>query len=325
MARGLTNGHIVTEAGWTHRLAPCNSLRSTMTRLEWDDLRFVLAIAESGTLSGAAASIGVSHPTLSRRLRRIEERLGTRLFDRTPPRFRITPAGEEMRLLAMRVRVDIGDLERRIGDMDSGADGTVRLTAPDAVAEYLLTDLLAELSRELVGLTIDLLISNDVLSLAQRSADLALRIAASPSESLVGRRIGTVAFAIYAATDPSESGTDGQSCGAPWVGFDSELACTELGRWVAANVVETDIRLRANTLVGAAHAVRSGIGRGLLPCFVGESIPNLRRVGAPLPELSSPLWLLAHADIAPVPRVRRASAALGAKLARSAPLLAGAG
>lgn len=301
---------------------------STATVLNWDDLRIVLAIAEHGTLSGAAARLRISHPTLSRRLRRIERRLGTRLFERTPSSLRLTAAGEDMRQLALRLRDDIAALERRIGGRDTGPGGPVRLTAPDAVSEYLLPGILAELCREHAGLTIDLVVSNEVLSLAQRSADIALRVTASPTESLRGRHVGTVAMAVYAARNLPVSEILGETSGAfsgiPWVGFDAALACSGPGTWVAHNIPESDIRFRANTLLGAAQAVRSGIGCGLLPCFVGGSIPDLVRIGAPLPALSLPLWLLVHPEMARLPRIRRACDALAAKLKQAAPLLTGA-
>lgn len=295
----------------------------TTTILNWDDLRIVLAIAEHGTLSGAAARLRISHPTLSRRLQRIERRLGTRLFERTPSSLRLTAAGEDMRQLALRLRDDIAALERRIGGRDTGPGGSIRLTAPDAVSEYLLPGILAELCGEHTGLTVDLIVSNLVLSLAQRAADIALRITDSPAETLRGRRVGTVAMAIYAARNLPVPETLGTLSGIPWVGFDAALACSGPGSWVAHNVAENDIRLRANTLLGAAQAVRSGIGCGVLPCFVGGSIPELVRIGAPLPALSVPLWLLVHPEMARLPRIRRACDALAAKLRDAAPLLTG--
>jgi len=300
-----------------------SSQASTTTVLNWDDLRIVLAIAEHGTLSGAATRLRISHPTLSRRLRQIERRLGTRLFERTPSSLRLTAPGEDMRQLALRLRDDIAALERRIGGRDTGPDGPIRLTAPDAVSEYLLPGILAEIYREHAGLIIELVVSNQVLSLAQRSADIALRITNSPDESLRGRRVGTVAMAVYAARTLPVPETSGTFTGITWVGFDAALACSGPGTWVTQNIAESDIRFRANTLLGAAQAVRSGIGCGLLPCFVGGSLPDLVRLGAPLPALSVPLWLLVHPEMARLPRIRRASDALAAKLKQAAPLLTG--
>lgn len=293
------------------------------TILNWDDLRIILAIAEQGTLSGAAAHLRISHPTLSRRLRRIEHRLGTRLFERTPGSLRLTAPGEEIKALALRMREEICALEQRIGRLDTNPDGAIHLTAPDALSEYVLPDILAELCSENPGLTVDLVVSNQVLPLAQRAADIALRITSSPTETLRGRRVGTIAMAIYAARGLPVPESLGNLAGVPWVGFDASLACSGPGTWVARNIAESDIRFRANTLLGAAQAVRSGIGCGVLPCFVGGSITDLVRIGAPLPELSLPLWLLVHPEMARLPRIRRASDALAEKLKRAAPLLTG--
>lgn len=297
---------------------------STATVVNWDDLRIVLAIADHGTLSGAAARLRISHPTLSRRLRQIERRLGTRLFERTPSSLRLTAAGDDMRELALRMRDEIAALEHRIGGRDTGSGGPIRLTAPDAVSEYLLPGVLAELCKEHEGLIIELVVSNQVLSLAQRAADIALRITDRPTETLRGRRVGTVAMAVYAARNLPVPETMGTFNGIPWVGFDAALACSGPGTWVARNIPESDIRFRANTLLGAAQAVRAGIGYGLLPCFVGGTIPDLVRVGAPIPTLAQPLWLLVHPEIAGLPRIRRACDVLAAKLRQAAPLLTGA-
>lgn len=298
-------------------------MSSRSTALNWDDLRFILAIAEQGTLSAAAASLRISHPTLSRRLRQIEKRLGSRLFDRTPANLRLTAAGLEVQQLALRMRDDIAELERRISGRDTDGRGPIRLTAPDAVAEYLLPGILAELCKEQPELTMELVVSNQVLSLAQRSADIALRITHSPTESLTGRRVGTVAMAVYAARNLPAPKTVDRLTDLPWVGFDEALACSGPGTWMTQHIPDRDIRFRANTLLGAAQAVRGGIGYGLLPCFVGGAIPELQRIGAPLPNLSQPLWLLVHPEIARLPRIRRACEGLAKKITLAKPLLIG--
>lgn len=297
---------------------------SRTSAFDWDDLRIALAIMESGTLSGAAVSLHVSHPTLSRRLQLIEQRLGTRLFERTPSGLRPTEAGEEVRVLALHVRDEIAGLERRVSGRDDGHDGAVRVTAPDAVSEYLLPGVLAAVCRTHVGLQLELHVSNDVVSLARREADIALRVTRAPQETLRGREVGSVAMAVYAPrqlVEETEASTPPARL--PWVGFDSGLACSAPGGWLARNVAPDEVRFRANTLLGAAQAARAGIGCAVLPCFVGGSIPELVRLGSPLEELAQPLWLLMHEDVARVPRMRRASAALSEEIARSSRLMSG--
>lgn len=299
-------------------------IMSRTSAFEWDDLRIALAIMESGTLSGAAATLHVSHPTLSRRLQLMERRLGTRLFERTSGGLRPTEAGEEVRVLALRFRDEIASLERRVCGRDDGHDGPVRVTAPDAVSEYLLPGVLAAVCRTHVGLQLELHVSNDVVSLARREADIALRVTRAPQETLRGREVGTVAMAVYAPRQLTEAGeASAPSIRLPWVGFDAGLACSAPGIWLASNVAPEEVRFRANTLLGAAQAARAGIGCAVLPCFVGGSIPELVRLGPPLDELAQPLWLLMHEDVARVPRMRRASAALSEEIARSSQLMSG--
>ena len=168
--------------------------------LDWDDLRLALAIAESGTLSGAAASLHLSHPTLSRRLQLMEQRLGTRLFERTPGGLQPTQAGEEVKALAVRWRDEMAELERRVSGRDDGQDGPVRLTAPDAVSEYLLPGVLAAVCRTQVGLQLELKVSNEVISLARREADLSLRYAEPETRDLVAEPLGEIEFALYGAS-----------------------------------------------------------------------------------------------------------------------------
>jgi DNA-binding transcriptional LysR family regulator len=292
--------------------------------LDWDDLRIALCVAESGTLSGAAAKLQMSHPTLSRRLQLIEQRLGTRLFERTSHGYQPTEAGEEVRSLALRLRDEIAALERRVGGRDDSRDGPVRVTAPDAISEYLLPGVLAAVCQSHAGLQIDLRVSNEVLSLARREADIALRVTASPQETLRGREVGVVAMAIYASRHlATAAGAGSPKARLPWIGFDATLACSAPGGWLARNVAAEDVRFRANTILSAAQAARAGIGCAVLPCFVGGAIPELVRLGPPLDGLAQPLWLLMHADVARVPRMRRASAALADEIKKTAHLMSG--
>ncbi|MEN2976097.1 LysR family transcriptional regulator [Tistrella bauzanensis] len=297
-------------------------MASSATGLNWDDLRLVLAVAEHGTLSAAAVALRISHPTLSRRCRLVEDRLGVRLFERMPGGWTLTDAGEDMCVLALRMRGDIAALEERIAGRDDNLHGSVRLTAPDAVSDHLLPAILADLCRELPRITIDLVVNNQTLPLARRSADIALRVTNSPDPALKGRRVGTIAMAVHAEAALAARHAD--PVDGPWVGYDDALACSGPGAWITAELPPDAIRFRANTLPGAAQAIRAGIGFGLLPCFVGAALPDVVRVAPPVPELSTELWLLVHPQMARVPpRVRAVGDALAGALKALAPRLSG--
>jgi DNA-binding transcriptional LysR family regulator len=133
-------------------------------------------------------------------------------------------------------------------------------------------------------------------------------------------------MAVYGAgslVQPQRADGEDPTRGLPWVGFDGGLACAGPGRWMDRHVAEAALRLRSNTLLGAAQAVRAGIGCAVLPCFVGAALPGVLRLGPVLEELAQPLWLLVHPDLAGRPRIRRALDALAARLSAAAPLLCG--
>jgi len=280
--------------------------------LAWDDLRLILAVADAGSLAAAAAVLGISHPTVSRRLRDAERRLGCRLIETGTQRTILTAAGEEALALARRMASEIAELERRLLGRDDGETGLVRLTAPDAVAEYLLSRVLRKVAAAAPGITVELLVSNQLLSLAQREADIAVRVTDRPDPVLKGRQIGSVGMAVYGhrslapAAAPFAAG--------PWVGFEAGLACSAPGKWLEREVSPTQIRFSANTLLGATKAVAQGIGVGVLPCFVGSTLPDVVRLTPPIAELETGLWLLVHPEIADLPRMRRVREALAAEI-----------
>lgn len=295
-----------------------------LTIENWDDLRMVLAVAEHGTLGAAAQALRISHPTLTRRIKHIEHRLGMPLFERGPKAMQLTEAGLDMHALAERWRGEIVELERRLAGRDHRPAGPVRITAPDAVAEYILPDILAAFNRENPRIVIELDVSSNVLSLQQRAADIAIRITDQPDTSLIGRRIGTVGMAAYAERSLADSLERGLE---PWIGYDGGLACHKPGLWVASNIPDERIAFRSNTLLGIIRAVRSGLGLAILPCFVGDADPQLVRIGERLPELDIGLWLLADRATAEIPRMRatldglaRGLTAVRGRLAGDAPL-----
>src|ERR1700754_2651604 len=165
--------------------------------LSWDDFRYVKAIADSRSLAGAAAALGVNHSTVFRRLDQIEKRLGSRLFERGRAGYALTPSGEEMVELADRVGDDITSFERKITGRDLRPSGELRITCSDTVLIHLLTDVLADFRRAYPEIVIDVVVSNAMLNLSKRDADIAVRAAYQLPESLASHRVTRIAWAAY--------------------------------------------------------------------------------------------------------------------------------
>lgn len=264
------------------------------------DLRTLLAIAREGSLAGAARRLKVNHSTVFRRLGAIEARLETRLFERQDGSYVTTAAGEDLLRTAERVEAEVEGLERRLSGRDLRLTGSLRLTAPDDLAEVMVMPALVEFRARYPDITVELVIDNRMLNLTRREADVALRPTRQPPETLAGRRVATLASAVYTA-----AGTHSAAAGAPsWIAWEEGAGPPAAAAWLAARVEGQAIGYRSNSLLNQASAVRAGLGRAVLPCFLGDSDAGLRRVAPPPPELTTELWLLTHPDLQRTARIR---------------------
>lgn len=292
--------------------------------IDWNDYRYLLAVAEAGTLSGAGRRLGVSHPTVYRRVRAMEERLGVRLFDRRGNRYVLTAAGEDAVRAARGLSLEFDALERRLAGRDETPSGRVRLTTPDTLSEYLVPDILVELRHEAPQISLEIVVGNEFLPLTRREADIALRASDKPPETLLGRRVGQVAVAPYGRRDPNpDSIKEIDPTTATWIGFDDTLSHLKSARWLEREIAPERVVYRANSLLAVLGAARAGVALGLLPCFLGDADGRLIRLQDPIAELDTHLWVLIHRDLRDVPRIRTVADALADGLRRRGPKLAG--
>lgn len=273
--------------------------------LSWEDFRFVKAIADTRSLAGAASALGVNHSTVFRRLGQIEQGLGTRLFERGRAGYALTPSGEEMVRLAERMSEDIVVFERKVTGQDLRPSGELRLTTSDMVLLHLMTDVLVAFRIAYPEIVLDVVISNQRLNLSKRDADVAVRAVYSRPEALAGRRVGRIAWAVYCSSALEHPPRDlAATRDAKWVAFSDSTAAGKAAKWLKDNVGEERIVYRVNTLLGLAEAAAGGAGLVVLPCFIGEVVRGLRRIGKPLRELEGELWLITHPDLQRSARVR---------------------
>ncbi|WP_207457535.1 LysR family transcriptional regulator [Azospirillum sp. SYSU D00513] len=269
-------------------------------RLGWEDLRLVLAIGTAGTLTGAARRLGIDHSTAFRRLGALEKRLGARLFDRARDGYAPTPAGEAVIAAAQRMEVELSGLERLLAGQDLRPSGPLRVTTTDTLLE-VLTPCFAAFRRDFPGITLEVVVTNSFLTLTKRDADVAIRPSGAVPETLVGRRAAAIASAVYAAASVEDSADPAAQ---DWVGPDESLGHLGFAKWLRAHVPPERVVYRSNSLLGLRAAVRAGLGRAILPCFLMDSDPSLRRIGPLMAEMESTLWLLTHPDLRQVARVR---------------------
>jgi DNA-binding transcriptional LysR family regulator len=294
-----------------------------MHRLDWDDLHHLLAVADAGSLLKAARALGVDHTTVLRRLRSFERQLGVSLFTRSPRGYALTAAGEEVASAARAIQDTVIDVERRVAGRDLRPSGLVRVTTTDTLALDVVPRALAAFAKAHAEITLELSTTTAMVDLSRRDADVAVRPATSPPPALLGRRVSGLAFALYAAPRyleevPARRDLDRHR----WLAPDSSLASSAIARWIARHVKAEPVA-RADTYTALAHLAAAGLGVTALPCFVGDVRPGLSRVRGVIPELTSELWVLTHADLRTTARVRVLTEHLVATLAAERPLLEG--
>lgn len=270
--------------------------------MNWDDLRFFLAIARAGSLTAAARQLKVNQSTVSRRLAAMERRLGARLFERGGDGRALTAAGDEVLETAENVEDEVLRIDRRVAGRDTRLKGHLRVTCMDIWANRLAPHF-ARFAAEHPEIDLTVATSYQHLSLARREADVAIRTTDKPPDTLVGRRLFTLAIAVYGAAetvDAMEGKPDPSQL--DWIGWESEA----YNRLMITNHYPTaHLRHRVDSLVVMRALVRAGLGVTVLGCWTGDSDPRLRRVYArPITDSGLHLWVLSHPDIRRAARVR---------------------
>ncbi len=275
--------------------------------LAWDDLRLIKSIAEVRSLPAAAELLGINHSTVFRRLGQLEEVLDTKLFERHRSGYTLTAVGEEMVALAQRVDDEITAFTRKLVGREIAPAGELRVTTNDSLLIHLLTPLFTRFHRTYPDIRLDVVLANQALNLSKRDADVAIRATDTPPENLVGRRVATIAWALYGSSDDStEAGTvDPASLyERDWVSLGDNFATFKAVKFIQEHVAPERVAYKVNTVLGLAEAIEHGLGIGHLPCFIGDARPGLVRLGSPSPDFAADLWLLTHPDLRHSPRVR---------------------
>lgn len=281
---------------------PCDRARV----LDWNDLRYFLAIAKAGTLAGAARELGVEHTTVGRRLTALENALGTKLFVRSSSGFTATDAATAILPLIEEVAAKVDDVARRVAGGDDRVEGVVRLTTSEALSGYFVKRLGA-LRVKHPNLVVEILSGNRAYDIMRGEADVAVRIRETKEPDLVSRKVAIAGWSMYAAKAYVERK------GAPAspedlrdhdvVAFDPTMSQVPGALWLEAHAQGANVALRANSIVAALNAALVGIGITVLPCFLCDPEPTLARLTPRLLGVRD-VSVVVHPDLAKVARVR---------------------
>ncbi len=267
--------------------------------VHWDDLAVVLAGIRHGSLNQAAAALDVGQSTASRRLVRLEEQLGTQLFDRTPEGLLPTQFALELAPLAELIEGHMADIELLAAGRDGAPQGRVRLALPDGLASQWLIPRLDDFFAQCPDVEIDIVIGHAVVDIVRREADMALRFVRPTAPALLVQKLGAIDVAAYA--HPCMQHDDARSL--RWIMFDDPHARYVETQWVLQHVAPRQV-MRVSLWNALFAAICQGLGPGLVSPLVAEPA-GLVRVATELPPPPSrDLYLVVHQSLRDVPRVR---------------------
>lgn len=273
--------------------------------MNWDDLRFVLALSKAGSLARAAKELKVDHTTVGRRIEAVEADLGVRLFTRTTTGYVLTAEAERLLPDIEQVEEAVLTLERGAHAQNDSIEGSVRITSGETFGSCYLAPRLASFGREHPALTLELITGGAVLDLARREADIAVRLFRSEHENLVVRRVAELAHALYA----SEEYLKKRPVEGPGDLREHPILTTTPGpkvvesAWVERITKGARPAFVATLTTALVEAARVGAGIAVLPRYIGDREPTLRRV--PMPdEPREAIWITVHRDLKHARRVR---------------------
>ena len=268
-----------------------------MQHVNWDNLRYVLMVAEKGSIAAAARELNVNRTTVLRRINAFQDNLNCRIFERSDSGYILTPEAEKMIDAAREVENTLFNMQRQIAGRELRLEGELRVTTTDTLIVSLIGPHLASFHRKHPHIVVNVVMTNNILDLSRRDADVAIRPTKSPEGNLVGRRLADILFGVYASADYLSSCDADNLCDHSWIGFETELQSTQPGIWLDANIPVEKICLRGDSFIALKVASENGMGLSLLPHYLGDSSESLQKIPIAIDELNTGLWLITHPDL----------------------------
>ncbi len=274
-------------------------------QINWDDLRYVLAVADEGSVAAAARELNVNHATVLRRIAAFETTHGLVLFDKTARGYRISSDRREL-IEAMR---EAGHSLNRIGGLINAerpaVTGRLRITSTDSLCTLALPGIACDLASN-IGQPVDLISANAHVDFSRLQADIAIRPADKLPDELHGLRAGRLGFSVFTSKESPPV----------WLGLSGPIQRSKAADWLERRARYSDLSLRADSFLTLAALAAAGAGRAILPTFVGRMTPGLIRIDIQGSLPSVPIWVVCHRDLARSGRLTKARRFLVERLSK---------
>lgn len=275
--------------------------------MNWDNLRIFLTVARVHSALEAANHLEIDHSTITRRLHRLEKELGARLFDRNPEGHQLTQAGHRLLQRVEQIENTLAAVDSEIGSDSQMLNGQVRLGATEGFGGFFLAPHLSDFCDRHPAITVELLAVPRFVNLSKREADLAITIERPQSNSYVMCKLSDYRLQIYATRDYLDShptiSTLSDLVDHRFIGYVDELSFSAELRYLDKLAPGVAVPLRSTSVIAQFCAVRRGLGLAVLPCFLGNTAPDLIPVLPGTAEVVRSFWLVAPSERREIARV----------------------
>ena len=288
--------------------------------LDWNDLRYMLAVADHGSTLAAGQTLKVSQTTVARRISALEETLGATLFYRQQSGYKPTPLCESLIEPARAMAREVARISTIVDTHNRSISGTVRMTATELYGVTILTTLLQELRRLHPDIHVELDLADERRDLATGEADVALRIGPMPKDAgLKIRRVAYDRWAVYCSVEYGRQNgfpvSIADMAGRPFIGGGGPIVWRTYSEWLEKSGLDNAVTIHFNNMVGLLSAVRSGVGLTVMPTVIAENLPDLVRC-LPPDKAMRPVWIATHERSANNPAVRTVANFLAERLTK---------
>lgn len=271
--------------------------------MEWSDVRIFLAVVRSRSFGEAARSLGVSHPTVGRRIKVLEAEAGQALFRRTSDGLVLTDAGDAVLTLAESIENSALAMERRLAGNQERLEGILRISSAEWFAGYVLAPVLAELTRRHPAVAPEVIASYRLLNLARREADVAFRIVPFSEPDIVQRRLMSISYGLYGSAETAAALQDDPASVGLILMNAAQSHFPDVA-WLLDRFPRSRRAFASTSRAVQAQMCLRGMGIAVLPRPLGDAVPGLQRIATPDQPPSRDIWVGYHHDLRHMDRLR---------------------
>lgn len=275
-----------------------------MNRLDWNDLRYVLAVARHGSAAAAARALEVSHATVLRRIQALEQGMGVPLFERWSTGYEPTAAGRRLVEVGTTMEAALIDTTRQIDATAQELTGTIRFTTTDSFAYCLMPEILASFRARYPAIHIDMIVTNTRLDLDKREADVTLRPSAHPPESWLGLRAGRADFGLFASARYLARMGKKPLGDYDWLLPGGEMARASVATWATEQAGNPKPVMTTDSFVGLRELAQQDMGATVLPCYMAAPDSGLRLLALMPARIATDIWVLTHENFRHTPHIQ---------------------